>query len=102
MSYPRHKFIPSGVESIQLLLNQLIQNTSIHQGLGKFSDLVPVVFWVLQKNLDALHVQTERNKRNYQSEDQLIDPQFLHIEVSLGEIVNTELPAFTGMIRESA
>lgn len=89
-------FIPSGVESIQLLLNQLIQNTSIHQGLGKFSDLVPVVFWVLQKNLDALHVQTERNKRNYQSEDQLIDPQFLHIEGSLGEIVNT------GMIRESA
>lgn len=49
--HPGHEFIPSRVEGIQFLLNEFIQDPSVHQSLSQLSDLVPVVLWVLQENL---------------------------------------------------
>lgn len=58
MSYPGHQLIPSCVERVHFLLYQLIQNASVHQCLGQLSDLVPVVLWVPQKNLQTLCAHT--------------------------------------------
>lgn len=61
--HPRHQLIPSRIEGVQFLLDQFIQNPSIHQGLGQLSDLVPVVLWVLQENLQTLEIRTRTEKQ---------------------------------------
>lgn len=65
MSYPGHQLVPSRVERVHFLLYQLIQNAAVHQCLGQLSDLVPVVLWVPQKNLQTLCTHTERHQSHF-------------------------------------